>query len=108
MEMKESLPNATLILILGIASIITTCFCYGTGIVLGIVALNLSKKDIQLYRANPDQYTNYDNVTAGKICAIIGVALNALVLLMILLYLFVFGTVFWNMFPWLEMLNEEY
>ena len=36
MEYKQQLPNATLVLIFGIASIVT-CFCYGIlGLIFGI------------------------------------------------------------------------
>ena len=50
---KQKLPNATAVLILGIASIITCC-CYGVlGIITGVVALVLAKKDTQVYLENP-------------------------------------------------------
>jgi len=50
---KQQLPNATLILIFGILSIITCC-CYGViGLILGIVALVLANKATAVYAANP-------------------------------------------------------
>ena len=55
---KQKLPNGTLILILGILSIITCC-CYGIGLILGIIALVLAKKDIVLYATNPELYSDY-------------------------------------------------
>ncbi len=65
------LPNATATLVLGILSIVVCFIC-------GIVALVISNKDLALYRANPSQYTaaSYSNIKTGRICAIIGLALQ--------------------------------
>ncbi len=87
---QKKLPNATLILILGIASIITCC-CYGIGLILGIVALFLAQKDIALYAANPELYTDYKNLNTGKILAIIGIVLNAIYLIYIIWMFATFG-----------------
>ena len=78
---KHNLPNATAVLVLGILSIVGCC-CYGIlGLILGIVALVLAKKDKQLYLANPELYSNYGNLNTGRILAIIGIILSALYLL---------------------------
>lgn len=78
---NQKLPNATAVLVLGILSIVTCC-CYGiVGLILGIIALVLSKKDLEAYKANPQNYTNYQNLNVGRILAIIGVVLNALSLI---------------------------
>lgn len=86
------LPNATTVLVLGILSIVT-CFCYGViGLTLGIIAIVLSSNDLKLYKANPTFYAknSYNNLNAGRICAIIGVCLSAVtVLVMILQFLFI-------------------
>lgn len=75
---KRNLPNATAVLVLGILSILTCC-CWGfIGLIIGIVALVLAKKDMKLYRENPELYSNYQNLNVGKILAIIGVVLSAL------------------------------
>lgn len=75
---KQKLPNATAVLILGISSILTCC-CWGIiGLVLGIVALVLAKKDLQLYRENPGIYTGYSNLNTGKVLAIIGIILGSI------------------------------
>ncbi|WP_299713283.1 CCC motif membrane protein [uncultured Tenacibaculum sp.] len=83
-ELEErTLPNANVVLILGILSILGCC-CYGLpGILLGVVALILHKKDKDLYLANPSIYTNYSNLNAGFIMAIIGVVLSFIFILMI-------------------------
>jgi hypothetical protein len=80
---QRSLPNATPVLILGILSIVTCC-CYGViGIILAIIALVLSKKDRALYAANMSLYTegSFKNLKAGRVCAIIGLILNILLVL---------------------------
>ncbi|MBG6132690.1 putative membrane protein [Aquimarina sp. EL_43] len=102
MENKQQLPNATLVLIFGIASIVT-CFCYGfLGLVFGIIALVLAKKAKELYLANPELYTGYENLNAGRICAIIGTILSSLYLLIIIGYIIFMGA----LMPWSEILNQ--
>lgn len=80
------LPNATVVLVLGILSIVGCC-CYGVlGIVFGIIALVFAKSASSQYKANPHLYTpsSYQNVNAGKICAIIGLVLSVLVVVYII------------------------
>jgi len=86
MQIKKQLPNASSVLVLGILSIVLS-FCYGfIGIVLGIIALVISKKDIELYNENPDEWLGYQNITTGRICAIVGLCLGALVLIATICY----------------------
>ncbi|MCD6013402.1 MAG: rane protein [Flavipsychrobacter sp.] len=80
---QQNLPNATAVLVLGIISIVG-CFCYGiVGLVCGIIAIVLAKKDNRLYMVNPSMYkpSSYSNLKAGRICAIIGVVVSALTIL---------------------------
>ena len=91
--MQQSLPNATAVLILGILSIVTCC-CYGViGLILGIVALVLSKRDRALYAANMSFYTegSFKNLNAGRVCAIIGLILNILMVLCYIILIAMFG-----------------
>ena len=75
---KEKLPNATLILILGMLSILTCC-CYGIpGLGLGIATLILAKKDIALYNEDPQRYKDFANVITGRTLAIVGIVLSTL------------------------------
>ena len=90
----RELENATVVLILGILSIVF-CFCYGfLGIILGIVALILSNTAKKAYDANPSLYkeSSYKNLNAGRICAIIGLILSSLYFLFILIYFVFVGT----------------
>ena len=83
---KIDLPNATVVLVLGIISIVTCC-CYGViGIICGIIALVLAKSAGALYVSNPEKYTegSFKNMNAGKICAWIGLILSALYLILMI------------------------
>ncbi len=56
----DPLPNSNTILMLGIFSIVIGCCCglfALVGLVLGIVALSLAPKAIEMYQANPGKYT---------------------------------------------------
>lgn len=89
--MKQNLPNATAVLILGIASIVTCC-CYGIiGLILGIIGLILASKDLKLYKENPSEYTNYNNLNIGRILCIVGIVLNALYLAYMIFILAYYG-----------------
>tara|TARA_R100000935_G_C2830179_1_gene164591 strand:- start:21 stop:353 length:333 start_codon:yes stop_codon:yes gene_type:complete len=88
---KQELPNATLILILGILSIVGCC-CYGIiGVVFAIITLILAKKAMEIYNANPEMYMGYQNVKIGRILAIIGLVLSILFLLTIIGALIFYG-----------------
>ena len=92
-QQQRPLPNATAVLVLGILSIVT-CFCYGIlGLILGIIALVLAGKDKSLYNASPDQYTqaSFKNMNAGRICAIIGIILSVLYLIMTITVIAIIG-----------------
>ena len=91
--MQQPLPNSTIVLILGILSIVTCC-CYGViGLILGIVALVLGNKDKALYIAGIGAYTenSYKNLNAGRVCAIIGLILNLLVIVFFIVIVAMFG-----------------
>ena len=68
-----SRPAATATLVLGILSIVVCFIC-------GIIALVISNKDVALYKANPELYAegSYNSIKAGRICAIIGIALQVI------------------------------
>ncbi len=73
---KKQLPNSTLVLVMGILSILGCCCYYIPGIIFGIIALVTAKKATEIYEENPDAYTGYGNVTAGKTMAYIGITLS--------------------------------
>lgn len=77
MHQKE-LPNATVVLVLGILSIVA---CQ----ILGIIGWILADQDMRLYNNNPGLYTesSLNTLKAGRICSIIGTCLIALGLLVV-------------------------
>ena len=79
MEQKQTLPNATVVLVLGICSIVFGCL--GLGLILGIVGLTIGSKSKKLYRENPDLYEGYGSLNAGYIMSIIGTILGGLYML---------------------------
>jgi hypothetical protein len=76
---EEQLPNAVIILVLGILSIV---FCQP----LGIAALIMGNQSMALYRQEPNRYSesSYNMVKAGRICGIIGICLIIGIVLLML------------------------
>ncbi|SDS29188.1 CCC motif membrane protein [Christiangramia echinicola] len=88
---KRELPNSTLILVFGILSIIGCC-CYGVaGVIFGIIALVMSKRATEIYSADPELYTGFNNVKTGRILAIIGLVLSALSLISTIAAVIMYG-----------------
>ena len=73
---KPTLPNATVILVLGICSIVLGC--WGIGLVCGIIAVVMSGKPRKMYKENPGAYDGWGQVNAGYIMGIIGICLAGL------------------------------
>jgi len=101
--MQSSLPNATAVLILGIVSIIGCCF-YGIGLIAGIIGLVLASKDMKLYRANPNAYSNYSTLNIGRILCIIGIVLFLLAIISALIVGSMFG---WDALTDQELMNQR-
>lgn len=99
METKVQLPNSTAVLVLGICSLVFGCFMIG--LILGIIGLVLSGKDMKLYKANPDMYDGYSALNAGRIMSIIGVIIGGLVFLYYVIILVFVGA----MLPWAALLE---
>lgn len=99
-------PNSAAVLVLGILSIVF-CFCYGfIGLVMGIIALVLAGKANAIYNANPTNFTisSFNNLKAGKICAIIGTILSALMLVYVIVVFFIVGAAMTGL-PWSQMMK---
>jgi len=96
MNSQIALPNSTTVLVLGILSIVC-CFCWGiVGLVLGIIAISLSKKAKIMYNNDSNLYTqsSFSNLKAGRTCAIIGTCLSGLYMLYLIVILALYGTMF--------------
>lgn len=76
MEQKQQLPNATAVLVLGICSIVFSCF--GAGLVLGIIGLVLSSKGRKMHRENPALYDGYGTLIGGFVTSIIGTCIGGI------------------------------
>ena len=85
----KNLPNANLIMVLGILSIFLCWWHFVSlaGIVLGIIALVLARKETALYYTDPANYTisSLNNVKTGRICAIIGLSIAIIVFVFVML-----------------------
>jgi uncharacterized protein YacL len=91
------LPNSSLILALGVLSIFFFCFAGIVSLIMGIIALILANQANQLYKETPRAYTlkSVQNVNTGKTCAIIGLMLSAISLLItVIAILFGLGIAF--------------
>lgn len=104
-----ALPNATAVLVLGIVAIVACC-CYGGGAILSIIALVLASKDMKSYRANPHMFTqsSYKNLSAGRICAIIGLVFSISYLIMLAIAIGTFGWEALNNPDALQEMLEQY
>ena len=88
---KQSLPNATLILVFGILSILTCC-CYGVlGLIFGVLAVVMAKRAKAVYLAEPELYKDYNNVKTGRILGIIGIILSAVYLILLIVMIATYG-----------------
>jgi hypothetical protein len=99
---QQNLPNSTPVLILGILSIVLSCWYFSfLGIILGVVGLVLAGKDMSTYQAAPGKFTlsSYNNLKTGRTCAIIG--LSVAVVFFIIMMMIIFGILatmpFWGM-----------
>jgi hypothetical protein len=94
---QSPLPNSTAVLVLGILSIVLFCCCYGIiGAACAIIALSMTRKAMIYYRISPENYTvsSVNNLNAGRICAIIGLTISGLYLLLMVIVLLFYGFVF--------------
>jgi hypothetical protein len=86
---KQTLPNATAVLVLGILSIVTSCFF--VGLVLGIIGLVMASKGRSMYRSSPESYEGYSQLNAGWIMSIIGVCIGSLYTLYYIIVIAILG-----------------
>lgn len=89
MSEKQTLPNATAVLIMGICSIVFGCFF--VGLILGIIGISMSSKGRKMYKENPSLYEGYGQLNAGYIMSIIGTALSGLYIIYWLIVVAILG-----------------
>lgn len=101
---KQKLPNGTVVIVLGILSIIACC-CYGVvSLILGGVGIYLANKDTKEYYLNPELYSNFGNIKTGKILCIIGIVLGVIYLAMVAWMITYFG---WEAMENPELMQER-
>ena len=99
---QQNLPNSTPVLILGILSIVLSCWYFSfLGMILGIIAIVLAGRDMTLYQESPAKFTlsSFNNVKAGRTCAIIGLCVAAVFFFIMMMVIFgILATMpFWGM-----------
>jgi len=97
---QHELPNASVVLILGIIALVISFFNSLVGIIAGIVSLVMARNAEQLYHQTPRLYTpsSYSNIRSGRTCAIIGIVLAILKIIFIGIILGLLGA----FIPWDE------
>jgi hypothetical protein len=99
----QNLPNANLILVLGILSILLCWWHFVSiaGIVLGFIALVMANREKKLYYSDQARYTtsSFNNVRTGRTLAVIGLTISVIVFAFVMLLIFgVLVTLpFWGM-----------
>ena len=88
---ERRLPNATAVLVLGIASI-ALCCCYGLpGILTGIIALTLYRKDEKKFLNEDKNSADIRNLRTGRMLTIIGMSMSSIYFLYVLYAYFTIG-----------------
>lgn len=83
-------PSALILGIIGLVLGVAGCCCYGftalIPLVLSIVGLVSANKSMQLYNANPSEFSesSRSNVSLGRILCIISIIMNSLFLLIVI------------------------
>lgn len=85
---NKMLPNANMVLVLGILSLVFGC---GVGLILGIIGLISSKEGMRLWRENPKGWDGYGPLNAGRIMSIIGICISGLVVVYLVIVAIFFG-----------------
>jgi hypothetical protein len=88
-QRKEPLPNSVASLVLGICSLVFSCFF--VGLVLGIIGIVMAKKGKAIYQSDPNKYSGYGQLNAGYIMSIIGVVLSGLTILYYIIAVAILG-----------------
>ena len=101
---QQKLPNSTLVLIMGILSIVGCCFYGLPGLIFGIVAIIFGRKDKKLYQSNPDEYSGIDNVNSGYILGIDGFIVCVIFIVILLWSISLIG---WENFNDPELLQQK-
>lgn len=75
---QQKLPNVTLALVLSILSLLCCCIGGIPGALIAGIAFFILRNDEKTYMANPELYSNYNQLKTAKIIAIIGMVVGVL------------------------------
>ena len=75
---QQKLPNVTLALVLSILSFLCCCIGGIPGALMAAVAFFILRNDEKTYMANPELYSNYNQLKTAKTIAIIGMVVGVL------------------------------
>lgn len=103
----QELPNSTLILVLGIGSLVGCCFYGLPGILCSIIALVLSSGAKEIYNEDPAAYTlsSYKNLKAGITCAKIALICSIVIVVLVVVLLLIYGAAIFSSAGFQELLN---
>lgn len=108
---QQPLRNHTAALVLGILSIVPgICLVYGIGgVIMGVIALVISRDDYAAIKANPAGYnpSQVSSLKAGRVCAIVGLSLSGLLMLVAIMWLVLFGTMIAGMGSMLQGIEAQ-
>ncbi len=84
--MQSKVPNALIVLLLGIFSIVGCLFGGWPGLIIAAIGLFLASKGKSAFNAAPDSFlaSSYSNLKLGRTLCWVGLILSAIVLLMMM------------------------
>ena len=97
---QKQLPNSSAVLILGILSLLL-CWAYGIiSVILGIIALVMASGAEREIVRRPGEYSEVScrNLRTGKFCAILGLAFGILSFFIMMIWIWLFGTMLFSFF----------
>ena len=100
---KQNAPYAVAALVLGICSLLFGCFFIG--LVCGIIGLVLANKGLATYQTNPDLYSGYGMLKAGKITSILGIIFGAIYVFYYIIAVAILGAAGFAWLDWMSMFS---
>jgi len=87
---KQPLQYSTLIYILAVISL-PLCCCGGFGLITAGIAFFIARSELRKFYANPDAFSNQDNIYTGKMIALVVLIINILYLIYVAYSIYTIG-----------------